>query len=82
VLRRKLIGQDAELANADLERDIDADARALPVSDVTERIRILDEIGTAVQSNVTAAYAVAAAQARMGLGPDDARVQRVGVSHA
>ena len=51
VLRRKLIGQDAELANADLERDIDADARALPVSDVTERIRILDEIATAVQSN-------------------------------
>jgi DNA polymerase-3 subunit delta' len=82
VLRRKLIGQDAELANADLERDIDADARALAVSDVTERIRILDEIGTAVQSNVTAAYAVAAAQARMGLGPDEARVQRVGVAHA
>jgi DNA polymerase-3 subunit delta' len=82
VLRRKLIGPDVELANADLERDIDADARALAVSDVTERIRILDEIGTAVQSNVTAAYAVAAAQTRMGLGPDEARVQHVGVAHA
>ena len=82
VLRRKLLGQDADLANADLERDIDADARALAVSDVTERIRILDEIGTAVQSNVTAAYAVAAAQTRMGLGPDEARVKRVGVAHA
>ena len=74
VLRRKLLGAGAEIANADLERDVDADARALAVSDLTERIRILDEIGTAVQSNVTAAYAVAAAQTRMGLGPDDARV--------
>jgi DNA polymerase-3 subunit delta' len=74
VLRRKLLGTGAELANTDLERDIDADARSIPVSDITQRIRILDEIGSAVQSNVTAAYAVAAAQVRMGLGPDDARV--------
>ena len=81
VLRRKLLGSSAELANADLERDIDADARALPVSAITERIRILDEIATAVQSNVTAAYAVAAAQVRMGLGPDEARV-RVRPAHA
>lgn len=81
VLRRKLLGAGAELANADLERDIDADARALAVSAITERIKILDEIATAVQSNVTAAYAVAAAQARMGLGPDDARV-RVRYAHA
>jgi DNA polymerase-3 subunit delta' len=81
VLRRKLLGSSAELANADLERDIDADARALPVSAITGRIRILDEIATAVQSNVTAAYAVAAAQVRMGLGPDEARV-RVRPAHA
>jgi DNA polymerase-3 subunit delta' len=81
VLRRKLLGSSAELANADLERDIDADARALPVSAITGRIRILDEIATAVQSNVTAAYAVVAAQVRMGLGPDEARV-RVRPAHA
>ena len=81
VLRRKVLGASAELANADLERDVDADARALAVSAITERIKILDEIATAVQSNVTAAYAVAAAQVRMGLGPDDARV-RVRPAHA
>jgi len=81
VLRRKVLGAGAELANADLERDVDADARALAVSAITERIKILDEIATAVQSNVTAAYAVAAAQVRMGLGPDDARV-RVRPAHA
>jgi DNA polymerase-3 subunit delta' len=81
VLRRKVLGAGAELANADLERDVESDARALAVSAITERIKILDEIATAVQSNVTAAYAVAAAQARMGLGPDDARV-RVRPAHA
>lgn len=81
VLRRKVLGAGAELANADLERDVDADARALAVSAITDRIKILDEIATAVQSNVTAAYAVAAAQVRMGLGPDDARA-RVRPAHA
>jgi len=81
VLRRKVLGAGAELANADLERDVESDARALAVSAITERIKILDEIATAVQSNVTAAYAVAAAQVRMGLGPDDARV-RVRPAHA
>ena len=82
VLRRKLLGKSAELANQDLERDVDADARTLSVADMTGRIRILDEIGTAVQSNVTAAYAVAAAQVRMGLGPDEARVPaRAGALH-
>jgi DNA polymerase III subunit delta' len=85
VLRRKVIGKDAPLAHADLEKDVDADARALHVSDVTARIRILDEIASAVQSNVTAAYAVASAQYRMGLGPDEARAgarPRAGAAHA
>src|SRR5262245_14371846 len=58
VLRRKLLGAGAELANADLEGDIDADARALAVPAITERIRILDDVAAAVQSDVTAAYAV------------------------
>jgi len=67
VIRRKLMGDRAALAHEDLHRDIDADSRRHSLATLTGRIRILDEIATAVQSNVTAAYAVASAQYRMGL---------------
>jgi hypothetical protein len=68
VLRLKILGEGIALANEDWKREIAADARALPLPALTRRIRILEEIAAAVQSNVTAAYAVASAQHRMGLG--------------
>ena len=68
VIRLRLFGPSAELAHADLARDIAADAKALPLEAVTRRVRILEEIAAAVQSNVTIPYAVASAQHRMGLG--------------
>ena len=68
VLRLKVIGEGVALANEDWKREIAADARALPLPALMRRIRILEEIAAAVQSNVTAAYAVASAQHRMGLG--------------
>ena len=71
VIRWKLEGENAPLAHEDLRRDIAAEAKALPVLALTQRVRILEEIAGAVQSNVTVAYAVASAQHRMGLGPDE-----------
>jgi DNA polymerase-3 subunit delta' len=68
VMRMKLAGEGAPLANVDLTRDITVDARALPLTSLTGRIRALEEIASAVHSNVTVAYAVASAQHRMGLG--------------
>lgn len=68
VIRYRLFGAEAPLAHADLKRDIAADAGALPLHAVAERVRILEEIAAAVQSNVTIPYAVASAQHRMGLG--------------
>jgi hypothetical protein len=68
VLRLKVLGEGASLANEDWKREIVADAAALSLPALSRRIRILEEIGAAVQSNVTAAYAVASAQHRMGLG--------------
>jgi hypothetical protein len=68
VLRLKVLGDGTALANEDWKREIVADAAALSLPDLSRRIRILEEIGAAVQSNVTAAYAVASAQHRMGLG--------------
>jgi DNA polymerase III delta' subunit len=68
VLRLKVLGEGAALANEDWKREIVADATALSFPALSRRIRILEEIGAAVQSNVTAAYAVASAQHRMGLG--------------
>jgi DNA polymerase-3 subunit delta' len=68
VLRLKVLGDGAALANEDWKREIVADAAALSLPALSRRIRILEEIGAAVQSNVTAAYAVASAQHRMGLG--------------
>jgi hypothetical protein len=68
VLRWKVLGEGIALANEDWKREIAADARALPLPALSRRIRILEEIAAAVQSNVTAAYAVASAQHRMGLG--------------
>jgi DNA polymerase III delta' subunit len=73
VLRRKVLGDRTPLAHSDLERDIAADARDLGLAALALRVRVLEEIATAVRSNVTAAYAVASAQLRMGLGPDAAR---------
>jgi DNA polymerase-3 subunit delta' len=68
VLRRRVLGPDAGLAHADLAREIAADAAALPPEAVARRVRVLEEIAAAVQSNVTIPYAVASAQHRMGLG--------------
>ncbi|MGE5179198.1 MAG: ATP-binding protein [Bacteroidota bacterium] len=67
VIRARVKGPDARAANHDLERAIAADAKALPIETLTMRVRILEEIAAAVTSNVTAAYAVASAQHRMGL---------------
>ena len=67
VIRAKVGGDDAPPANHDLKREITTDARALPLETLGERVRILEEIAAAVQSNVTVAYAVASAQHRMGL---------------
>lgn len=68
VLRLKILGDGTALANEDWKREIAADAASLPLPALSKRIRNLEEIGSAVQSNVTAAYAVASAQHRMGLG--------------
>jgi DNA polymerase-3 subunit delta' len=68
VIRCRLFGAAADLAHADLAREIAADAAALPLRAVARRVRILEEIAAAVQSNVTIPYAVASAQHRMGLG--------------
>jgi len=70
-IRWKVEGESAPLAHEDLKREIAADAKALPIEALTTRVRILEEIASAVQSNVTAAYAVASAQHRMGLGSND-----------
>jgi DNA polymerase-3 subunit delta' len=67
VIRIKVGGEETAPANHDLKREIAADARALSLETLAQRIRILEEIAAAVQSNVTAAYAVASAQHRMGL---------------
>jgi DNA polymerase-3 subunit delta' len=69
VLRRKVLGDRSPLAHGDLEREIMADARELSLESLALRVRVLEEIAAAVRSNVTAAYAVASAQLRMGLGP-------------
>jgi DNA polymerase-3 subunit delta' len=68
-IRWKVLGESTPLAHEDLKREIRADADALPLAALTKRVRLLEEIAAAVQSNVTAAYAVASAQHRMGLGP-------------
>jgi hypothetical protein len=68
VLRWKILGDGVAPANGDRAREIAADAAALPLPALSRRIRLLEEIAAAVQSNVTAAYAVASAQHRMGLG--------------
>ena len=69
-MRMKLArdGAPVDLAHEDMKREIAADARALPLAALTGRIRVLEEIAAAAQSNVTVAYAVASAQHRMGLG--------------
>jgi DNA polymerase III subunit delta' len=72
-IHRKLMGEGAPLANQDLARELDADAKGIDLRSLTNRVHILEEIAESVQSNVTAAYAVASAQYRMGLGPADAR---------
>ncbi len=70
-MRWKVMGEGSPLAHEDLRREIGADAGRLSLPVLTRRVRILEEIAAAVQSNVTAAYAVASAQYRMGLGPDE-----------
>jgi DNA polymerase-3 subunit delta' len=67
VIRSQVEGPDVEPAHLDLKKEILADARALPLQALATRVRILEEIAAAVQSNVTAAYAVGSAQQRMGL---------------
>jgi hypothetical protein len=83
-LRWKVCGENAPLAHEDMRREIAADAGALPIDSLVRRVRILEEIGSAVQSNVTVAYAVASAQHRMGLGPNEASSggpARAGIRH-
>jgi DNA polymerase III subunit delta' len=67
VLRVSVLGDSVPLAHEDLKRDVLSDAKTLPKSSVTGRLRVLEEIADAVQSNVTIPYAVASAQHRMGL---------------
>jgi DNA polymerase-3 subunit delta' len=67
VIRAQVSGEGFAPANQDLKREIASDARAIPLEALSERVRILEEIAAAVQSNVTVAYAVASAQHRMGL---------------
>jgi len=62
------MGEKTELVNEDLRRRISVDARALTVDSLTRRVRDLEEIAEAVQTNVTIPYAVASAQYRMGVG--------------
>ncbi len=71
-IRWKVLGEHAGVAHEDLKREIARDARDLSLPALTRRVRILEEIAAAVQSNVTVAYAVASAQLRMGLGPKEA----------
>jgi len=83
-MRWKVLGEGALLAHEDLRREIGADARGLSLPALTRRVRILEEIAAAVQSNVTAAYAVASAQYRMGLGPEETFAggpARAGIRH-
>jgi DNA polymerase-3 subunit delta' len=68
VIHYRLSGGKADLAHADLAREVAADARVLSLRAAAARVRILEEIAAAVQSNVTIPYAVASAQHRMGLG--------------
>jgi hypothetical protein len=68
-IRSRVLGEGSPLAHEDLEREVRASA-ALPLGALTSRVRILEEIAGAVKSNVTAAYAVASAQHRMGLAPE------------
>ena len=65
VLRTRVLGEKADLANEDLRNRIAADARTIPVESLTRRMRVLEEIAAAVQSNVTIPYALASAQHRM-----------------
>jgi DNA polymerase III delta' subunit len=67
VIRSQVIGDGAVLSHEDLKREIRADAGSIALATLTSRVRILEEIAASVQSNVTAAYAVASAQRRMGL---------------
>lgn len=66
VLRIKVLGEKADLVHDDLRRRISSDALATTVESLTRRVRVLEEIAAAVQSNVTIPYAVASAQYRMG----------------
>lgn len=68
VLRYRILGERAQLANEDLRRQVVADARAIPAESLTQRVRVLEEIAAATQSNVTIPYAVASAQYRMAPG--------------
>ncbi|HEY2923336.1 MAG TPA: hypothetical protein VGJ98_00045 [Candidatus Eisenbacteria bacterium] len=69
VLRTSVLGEKADLANEDLRKRIAADAGNLSVESLTRRVRVLEEIAAAVQSNVTIPYAVASAQYRMSKRP-------------
>jgi hypothetical protein len=83
-MRWKVMGEGSPLAHEDMRREIGADARALSLQALTRRVHILEEIAAAVQSNVTVAYAVASAQYRMGLGPDETFAggpARAGIRH-
>jgi len=68
VLRHAVEGAGAETMNEDLGREIASDARGLSPREIARRVRVLEEIATSVQSNVTIPYAVASAQHRMGVG--------------
>jgi DNA polymerase-3 subunit delta' len=70
VMRYRILGDKTEIAHEDLRRDVVADAHAIPVAALLKRARMLEEIAAAVQSNVSIPYAVAAAQHRMGIGPE------------
>ncbi|HZE20388.1 MAG TPA: hypothetical protein VE402_09735 [Candidatus Angelobacter sp.] len=65
LLRYRILGETAELQNEDLRARIGADAKVLSVESLTRRVRLLEEIAAAVQTNVTIPYAVASLQHRM-----------------
>ncbi len=68
LLRFRLLGEKTDLMNEDLRARIASEARTLPVESLTRRVRLLEEIAAAVQSNVSIPYAVASAQYRMAPG--------------
>src|SRR2546422_1792117 len=62
VLRMRVLGEKADLANEDLRNRIAADARKIPVESLTRRGRVVEENPAAPQSKVPNPHPGACAQ--------------------